>query len=219
MDNQIISIPGFSEPFSSFSHLFFIPFYIALAVILWLRYAKNNKNIFVTVIFNVGVIVMLSLSGTYHILEPKGTPRYVLQILDHDGIFFLIATSFTALHLAIFKGMKRWLILLFIWPAAITAITLKSIFFKSVPAWLSLVLFLFMGWVGVISGYLLYKEKKMVTLKLLIVGGFFYSLGALIEFTKYLVIIPGVVGPHEIFHLFVLAGIVAHWKMLYSLKF
>jgi len=48
----------------------------------------------------------------------------------------------------------------------------------------------------------------------LIWGGLAYTAGAVTEFFRWPELLPGIVGPHEIFHLAVLAGIAWHWAFI-----
>ena len=51
---------------------------------------------------------------------------------------------------------------------------------------------------------------------LVLLGGLFYSIGAVLNWAKWPVLLSGFVGPHEVFHLFVMAGSVSHF--LFMLK-
>lgn len=47
-------------------------------------------------------------------------------------------------------------------------------------------------------------------------GGLLYSAGAVLEFLRWPVFVSGVIGPHEVFHLFVVAGATAHWFFVFK---
>jgi hypothetical protein len=51
---------------------------------------------------------------------------------------------------------------------------------------------------------------------LLFLGGLAYSGGAIVDFTGRPVLVPGVVGAHELFHLLVMAGALLHWLFVYN---
>lgn len=168
-------------------------------------------------VFVFGVVFLLAMSGVFHLLTPGTSERAVLQRLDHAGIFFLIAATFTPIHAIQFRGPLRWGMLLFIWGAAITGIALKFIYFDAVPEWVSLSLYLGLGWVGAVSGYFLYRRFGFEQVRLILWGAFAYSVGAVLEFLRFPVLIPHVIGPHELFHVMVLMGITAHWMHIYRL--
>ncbi len=213
----IAAIPGFSDPFSSITHLFGAALFLALGIVLLIRQRVGVGKALALLVFVSGVVFLLTMSGVFHLLTPGTTGRAVLQRLDHAGIFFLIAATFTPVHIIQFRGASRWAILGFIWSAAITGITLKSIYFDAVPEWLSLALYLGMGWVGALSGYLLYRRYGIAGVSLILWGALAYTAGAVLEFARFPVLVPAVIGPHELFHVLVLAGIGAHWMHVHRL--
>ena len=59
-------------------------------------------------IFSFAIVFLLAKSGDYHLLEPGSTARAVLQRLNHAGIFFLIAGTFTPIHGLLFTRSLRF---------------------------------------------------------------------------------------------------------------
>lgn len=211
------SIPGFSDPFSSISHLMGALVFLVYGIKL-ISLAGGHRGWVVAVsVFVFSVVFLLSMSGVFHLLEHQGIGRAVLQRLDHVGIFALIAGTFTPVHSILFKGFWRWGFLFLIWTLAITGITLKSIFFNELVEWLGLVFYLGLGWLGILSAYLTHRLYGFTIIKPLIYGALAYTAGASLEFLQLPVVIPGVVGPHELFHIAVLAGIAWHWQFVRNL--
>ena len=213
---EIYPIPGFSEPFSCFTHLFATIVFIPWGWILIRRGRGSRVRVVSLTLFVFATLLMLSMSGVYHLLSPGGAGRAVLARLDHAAIFVLIAGTFTPPHCILFRGVMRWGMLLVIWSIAITAITLKSIFFADFPEWLGLCLYLGMGWMGVVSGWALLKRYGFKSIRMLLWGGIAYSVGAVFDFARAPILITGVVGPHELFHVAVLVGLVLHWRWIYG---
>lgn len=209
-------IPGFSQPFSSLSHLLGAGFFAVLGFFLVRRGRGSVARMFALGIFVFCCVFLLSMSGVYHLLEAGGTGHSVLQRLDHAGIFAVIAGSFTPIHWILFRGWARWGVLALIWTLAITGITLKAIFFDSIPEWLGLSLFLGLGWIGLGSGIVLGLRYGFGLVRPLVYSGLSYSAGAVLEFLRWPVLVPGVLGPHELLHLGVLAGIGFHFRFLFG---
>ncbi|MBK25682.1 MAG: DNA-binding protein [Halobacteriovorax sp.] len=212
---EITPIPGFSEPFSSITHLLGAVFFLVGGFYLGIKGRGNTKRQVGLGIYSFSLVFLFSMSGVYHLLEPGLMPRHVLRHLDHAGIWILIAGTFTPMHIILFRGVKRWGVLLPVWIMAITGLTLEMVFFNNIPEWLVLSFFLFLGWVGVISIWMFkkyYPEKKY---RLIGIGGVAYSLGAVMEFTRWPILWSGVIGPHEIFHIFVLIGAGSHWLFIF----
>jgi channel protein (hemolysin III family) len=213
-DVLVAAIPGFSEPFSSLSHLLMAGLFLVLGGAFVIRNRGEPACTLSVSIFVFGVVFLLSVSGVYHLLAPGSVARAVLQRLDHAAIFVLIAASFTPIHVIVFRGISRWGILLLVWAGAVAGITLKTIYFEEVPEGLGTLLYLGLGWVGALSGYLLYRRFGFAYMVPVLVGGLAYSVGALLEYARYPVLVAGIVGPHEIFHILVLVGIFAHWVFI-----
>jgi channel protein (hemolysin III family) len=212
---EIYSIPGFSDPVSSLMHLLGAGVFAVLGFFLLRRGRGSAGRVLSLGIFVFTVIFLLSMSGVYHLLAPGGAGRMVLQRLDHAAIFTLIAGSFTPVHVILFRGFWRWGVLVLIWSLAITGLTLKVIFFESIPEWLGFLFFLGLGWVGLGSGIALWRRYGFTFIKPLVLSGAAYTLGGLLEFLRLPVVIPGVVGPHELFHVTVLVGIGFHGWFLF----
>lgn len=209
-------IPGFAEPVSSLSHLLSAGVFAALGFFLLRRGRGNMSHLLALGIFVFSCVFLLSMSGVYHLLTPGGAGHEVLQRLDHAAIFALIAGSFTPVHWILFSGWGRWGVLLLIWGLATTGITLKVIFFDNIPEWLGLMSYLGLGWIGLASGIDLWRRYGMAFVRPLVYSGLSYSLGGVLEFLRMPVLIPGVIGPHELLHAGVLAGIGFHFRFLFG---
>src|SRR4051812_15392231 len=213
----LLSIPGFSEPFSSLSHLGGAVIFAWLGVSL-VRDGRGSAGRMASLaVFAFSCVLLLSLSGVYHLLAPGGTPRDVLHRLGPAAIFLLIAGSFTPVHAILFRGVGRWGMLAIVWTMAITALTLKTVYFDSMPEWLGLALYLGLGWFGLVSGIALARRFGFRFIQPVIWGALAYTCGALVDFLDWPDPFPQVLGSHELFHLAVLAGIAFHWKFIFGL--
>ena len=210
----IISIPGFSEPFSSISHLLAAALFSLAGLLLLLRSRGHHGRFYSIGIFVFTVVFLLSMSGMFHLLDPGGEPRSILRRLDHAAIFTLIAGTFTPIHVLLFSGWRRWSVLAVIWLFAIAGITVKTIYFNELPEWVGLTLYLSMGWIGSLSAVLIYHLHGGRYLVPLIAGAVAYTVGAVLEFLRMPTLIEGVMGPHELFHVFVVFGIGFHWLLI-----
>jgi channel protein (hemolysin III family) len=134
--------------------------------------------------------------------------------LDHAAIFILIAGSFTPVHAILLHDRWHRHLLPLIWAAAIAGLVLKSVYFDAMPESLGLLMYLGLGWLGVISTVTLALRYGLRFILPLVWGGLAYTVGAVADHFHWPVLIPGVVGAHEIFHLAVLAGISFHWMFI-----
>jgi hemolysin III len=92
-----------------------------------------------------------------------------------------------------------------------------KIFWMNAPRWLSLGLYLLMGWLVVVAAYPLSQSVTAVSLTWLGVGGLLYTVGAVFYAVKWPSPWPGRFGFHEVWHLFVLAGSAAHFVAVLAL--
>ena len=211
---RMLSIAGFSDPVSSLTHLAAAVVFTVLGIILLHRGRDDRGRMLALSLFAFSCVLLLSLSGVYHLLLPGSAGREVLKRLDHAAIFVLIAGSFTPVHAILFRGAWRWVMLAGIWGAALAGLVLKTVLFSTMPEWLGLAMYLGLGWLGVISALALARRYGWRSIQLILWGALAYTAGALIEFLRWPVLLAGIVGPHEIFHLAVLAGISCHWAFI-----
>ena len=212
---DIVSIPGFTEPFSSLSHLVGAGIFAILGFFLLRRGRGNAARIAYLAVYSFACVLLLSMSGVYHLLAFGGQARAVLGRLDHGAIFVLIAGTFTPVHGILFEGLWRLSVLLLIWALAIAGVTVATLFFADLSEWHLLAFYLALGWLGLLSGIVLTRRYGFAFVKPAIWGGLAYTLGALVDFFRWPVLIPGIFGSHELFHLAVLIGLALHWKFIW----
>ncbi|MHC4384335.1 MAG: hemolysin III family protein [Planctomycetota bacterium] len=100
--------------------------------------------------------------------------------------------------------------------AAITGITLKTIFFDDLVEWLGLSFYLTLGWFGGVAAIFLVRRYGFAFIKPLLWGGIAYSIGGVADFLRWPTVVPRVVEGHEVFHVAVLAGAVFHWRFIWQ---
>lgn len=211
------SIGGFNDPMSSLSHLVGTVIYFLLGIFLIWSARHSRTAFWFSLQFVIATLFLLSMSFVFHMLAVDGRARQVLLRLDVAAIFALIASTFTVIHGILFTGWKRTVPILLLWTIAITGITLRTIFFDSIPSIIGDGIFLLMGWIGACSGIMLWKRYRWPGVKLVMLGGVLYTIGAITNALGWPIFINKVWGPHETFHLFVLAGLGAHWAFAWSI--
>lgn len=165
-------------------------------------------------IFGISLVALYIASSLYHLLplSPAGVAR--LRKLDHVAIFVLIAGTYTPFCLLALDGGWRWGVLAIAWGLALCGASLKLLWMEA-PRWLSVLLYLGMGWVAVAAVPALLRTLPAGGMAWVLAGGLTYSAGALVYGLKRPNPIPGVFGFHELWHLFVVAGSACHfWAVL-----
>lgn len=214
-DIKAYSIPGFREPFSCLTHLIAVPVFAVLGYFLVRRGHGPIIRTASLAIMALSTVFLLSMSGVYHLLG-QGAGRQVMRQLDVAGVFALMAGTITPVHAILFRGFSRWGPLVLIWSAAITGITLRSIFPYGLLDRVGTGLFLLMGWSGLVSCIILWRRYSFGFVSPLLWGGVGYTLGAFVLGLQWPTVVPSVVGPHELWHVAVILGLGLHWKFVFQ---
>lgn len=154
-------------------------------------------------IFGVTMVFLYTSSTLLHSL-PKGRAKNVFEILDHSSIYFFIAGTYTPFLLVAVRGTLGWTLFGIVWGIAIGG-TIFKVFFVKRFVLVSTILYVVMGWLIVFTWPILTEQIARGGMLLLIIGGLFYTLGAIFyvwRFFKY---------HHMIWHLFVLTGTILHY--------
>jgi hemolysin III len=149
---------------------------------------------------------MLSLyfaSTLYHALRHDKAKRF-FRTLDHGAIFLLIAGTYTPFTLGVLRGPWGWTLLGLIWAMAAAGLTMKALAITRYR-WLSMALYLSMGWLVVIAAKPVLLRVPLPGILWLVAGGFAYTAGVAFYRAHRLRY------HHFIWHLFVLAGTTCHF--------
>lgn len=209
----------FRDPVSGLTHLFGALASL-IGLIILIIYELNIPNstplgLVAVIMFGISLILLYTASSVYHLVKSSDKVIKILRKLDHSMIFVLIAGTYTPVCLISLSGKLRWIMFISIWALAVIGVSFKMIWFNC-PRWLSTLFYVFMGWIAV---FLISPISKAINIKgivWLILGGVFYTVGALIYGAKWPKINSKVFGFHEIFHLFVLAGSFCHYFMVFK---
>jgi hemolysin III len=204
------------EPFNGLSHLGgAIAALFGQLVLLFFAWGGMAKVVSV-VIYGLSLMALFSASAAYHLVKVKPATLQILRKLDHSAIFLLIAGTYTPFCLIAFTGFFRWGLLALIWAIALAGILVK-VFYLGAPRWLNAVMYVLMGWLCVLAAPQMPSVLPVGALLWLIVGGVTYTLGAVVYATKLFNFVPGKFGFHEVWHIFVLLGALAHFVAVMAL--
>lgn len=198
------------EPLSGLTHLVTAVFaLIGMIILLVIGWGTPGKIISL-MIYSISLVLMFVTSGIYHAVKARPEVIDILRKIDHSAIYLLIAGTYTPICYNLFSGFWKWGILGVIWSLALIGIGVK-IFWINAPRWLTAGIYLFMGWMCILA----LREMLVVIpaggLIWLLAGGLIYSLGAVVYITKKPDFFPGIFGFHEVWHIFVILGALAHY--------
>ena len=151
-----------------------------------------------------GTLVLVYLCSTlYHSLV-RTRARHVFHILDHSAIYLMIAGTYTPFTLIALRGPVGWTLFASVWALAVAGIVFKSFAVGRFEMASSLV-YLFQGWFVVFAIRPLVHAIGWHGIAWLGAGGVAYTLGIVfyaMDRRRYF---------HALWHVFVLAGSVAHY--------
>ena len=200
------------DPVSGFTHLGAAVAAVIGATVLVTLAAVYHKwwHLAAFIVYGISLILLYIASTLYHLLPVSEHARRVLRQLDHVAIFLLIAGTYTPLCLVPLRGPWGWSLFGAVWALALAGMFI-AIFAIDAPRWLSVGLYLGLGWLVIVAIWPLLHRLPPASLFWFGLGGLFYTVGAVIYAVKKPDPVPGVFGFHEIFHLFVMAGSAAHF--------
>lgn len=205
------------EPINGLTHLAGAVFaFIGLLALVIKAALERGAGlpIVATIIFGVSMIALYAVSATYHMVLASDRAIATWRRLDHSMIYLLIAGSYAPFCLISLNGPTGWVLFSIVMLIAVFGITFKLVWFNS-PRWLSTTLYIGMGWIMVFAITPLAAVLSPIGIGLLFLGGIFYTIGGVIYGLKPNVLSFKHLGFHEIFHVFVLLGSLAHFLCVY----
>jgi hemolysin III len=161
-------------------------------------------------VYAVSVALLFGTSAAYHRGSWKGRSQEVMKRLDHSMIFILIAGTYTPFSLLLLEGTARWTVFGLVWGGALAGVVLRNAVRR--PArWLFVGIYLLLGWVALGVLPQLHDSGGLTIVVLLLLGGLFYSLGAVVYALRRPDPSPRWFGFHEVFHALTLLAFVAHY--------
>jgi len=154
-------------------------------------------------VFAGSLCVFYTISALYHSLRGERA-RYLFRILDHAGIYLVIAASYTPFTLVSLRAGSGWLLFGVVWALAIGGMVFKSLMTHRLR-FLAPVFYLALGWLIVVDIDGLLRTVPAGGVAYLAAGGLAYTVGVLFY------AIDRIPYNHAIWHLFVVAGSVCHY--------
>jgi hemolysin III len=176
------------------------------ALVLLVMYALRSGSTYVLasgIVFGVSLVLEYTASTLYHSF-PQPQVKHLFKVFDHCGIYLLIAGSYTPYCLVTLRDHGGWLVFAVIWAIAFAGIATEA-WWAYRPRWVSVVVYVTMGWMVVFSLRALVANLNPTGLWLLIAGGLAYTLGTFFYVFKRIKYF------HAVWHVFVLAGSTLHF--------
>ena len=174
---------------------------IAALVLLIVRAASHGSGVRLAaaLLMGIGLIVEYLFSTLYHALAPERA-KAVFRVLDHCGIYLLIAGSYAPFAFVALADRGGTALGIAVWAIAAVGIVVECFLRERQPKWLTALIYVILGWLVVFHIGDLYQILPAPAFWLLLAGGLSYTVGALFYIPKK---VPYL---HFVFHLFTLAG-------------
>lgn len=179
-------------------------------------YSNGSRALYASLIYSGSLIVQYGVSAFYHTRTWSREKYLILRRIDHAAIFILIAGSATPICLLKLKSTTGLQLLFIFWLVALIGMLITTKWTHA-PKWTRALLYLFMGWIGVFYFPEIKASLNIIDIRLLILGGVTYTVGALIYAFKWPDPFPTIFGYHEIFHILVVFGSGFHFALNYNI--
>jgi len=197
----------FEEQLNAVSHAIGALLGIAgLVLLIVFNSNKTDWSLFSVIVYGISIIVLFTASTVYHAVRGEKRKHY-FRIVDHIGIYLLIAGTYTPVLLITLEKSLGWPLFWVVWGIAAFGVILK-LFFTGRFEIFSTLLYLVMGWLIVFDFANLSEAIGSDGILLFFAGGLFYTVGIVFY------AIQRIPYNHVIWHLFVLGGALCHFFMI-----
>lgn len=205
---------GLRDPVAMLSHALAALIGIGATFVLWRCSAPERSRRLSLLVFGASWVLLYAASAVYHALLLPREQLRLFRMLDHSAIYLLIAGTYTPLLVVLGAG-RRWtgVLVAGMWAVAGAGIAAKWLL-PEAPYEASVVLYLVVGWMGLLPVVELTRVWGIRRLALIFYGGVIYSAGGLIELLDRPVVVPRLIGPHEVFHFCVMWGTWCHFLFM-----
>lgn len=176
------------------------------ALVLLVAFAvleHDGLKLAAAIVYGISLVLEYTASTLYHSF-PQPQVKHVFKILDHCGIYLLIAGTYTPFCLVTLRNAGGWVLFGIVWGLATAGIAMES-FWAYRPRWLSAAVYLGLGWIVVLAIKPLTASLEPAGLWLLVSGGLAYTVGTIFYVLKRVRYM------HAVWHLWVLAGSILHF--------
>jgi hemolysin III len=177
--------------------------------------APSPPAMLAAAIYAGSLSALLGTSALYHRVTWSVSARRWMGRLDHSMINVLIAGTFTPFALVVLSKDMGGLLLEMVWTGALIGILLH-VFWLDAPKWLSAVLYVALGRMGVVAAPQVIERAGWTVAGLVLAGGLLYTAGALVYAMRRPDPAPASFGYHEVFHALVVAASGLHFGAIAS---
>jgi len=195
---------------NGFSHILGVVFcLIAMPFLVIIAYKYHDFVTLLSVVaFGIGMLMVYSFSTLYHLMLRKKT-KQLLNVADHISIYYLIAGTYSPLMVIYLDKENAFVFLSVMWLIVFLG-TVFQFFFTNRFKFVSVVLYLIMGWMIVFVIKPLWGVMPLSVFLWILAGGLSYTIGVYFY-------IKGLKNYyHTIWHFWVLMGTIFHYVAIFK---
>jgi hemolysin III len=208
MKSPTLEAPVAPPKLRGWFHLGATPVVFIASLVLFILSKDSLK--FAVALYSITAITLFTVSAVYHRVPWSPSKKKIWRRWDHANINLLIAGSYTPFAVTLLQGHDRTILLSVAWIGALIGVAVR-VFWLGAPRWLYVANYLALGWVAVVYTPQMYRAGGLAIILPILIGGLFYSVGAIFYALKR----PGrnarYFGFHELFHIFVIAAWVSQY--------
>src|SRR5664279_99701 len=150
-------------------------------------------------IYAVTAALLFGVSALYHRGRWSRGSLALLKRCDHANIFLIIAGTYTPFALLVLPPGPGRVLLWTVWLGALAGVVFRVVWVGA-PRWLSVLLYITLGWTAVLLLPSFLRSGGWVMTVLIVLGGALYSAGGVVYALRRPDPAPRIFGYHEVFH-------------------
>jgi len=204
------------EQINTATHMAGAIFALFGSMLLIIKSAQAEKwwHVVSFTVYGFTLVALFTMSALHHGVTGTEKTNRRLRTLDYVAVYGLITGSLVPLCLVLFRGVLGYTVLVVALMVTAFGVTMRSVYY-TLPAYISLTLYLCLGWLPV---FLVLLDRSILSiggLLLFIAGGLFYTLGSIVYAREKPNPVKEKFGFHEIWHIAVLLGALCHFLFMY----
>jgi hemolysin III len=191
-----------------------LAFFVAAGAGLVLVAMSRTPHVAVpAAVYAVSLAAMFGISAAYHRGDWGPRARALWRRADHATIFLFVAGTYTPICVLAIGGAVGMRLLLIVWGGAVVG-ALQAIAWVRAPRAITALLYLTLGWALIAHWSDARAALATAPRALVLAGGLFYTIGAVVYALRRPDPSPRVFGYHEVFHALVIAASLCHFAAI-----
>lgn len=168
---------------------------------------------FIMAVYALGIVGLFGVSALYHRTDWSPSGSAVVRRLDHSMIFLATAGTHTPIALLALPDGPGWVLFGIVWAGAALGIA-GRLLFSHAPYPVIAVPYVLVGWSSLFVINHVWSSLHLAAFILLLIGGFLYTVGAVVYAVRRPDPWPASFGYHEVFHTLTVIAAACHYVVI-----